>query len=249
MALKFDLARAREFLYCSSERLVLKVAVNSSLCNRNANAASWSWLGGNPVLVLKLISPPLLDIPEGLTICLLITWEFILWGSREPDSGLCNAGTLSVLLLEILEWLAILAGLWCSASLLFKNPAVFLASTSLGNSSWIVFQGTVFTVQHLPLLISCLHLGHFFPYLSAADHKHFLQKSIGPFTSKSTKAKQGESVVSGNSSGFDHHRVFIHSATARRAYPQEQNHIRSTEQGKSIWPTSETDGWRDLRPT
>lgn len=89
-------------------------------------------------------------------------------------------------------------------------------------------------MQHLPLLISCLHLGHFFPYLSAADHKHFLQKSIGPFTSKSTKAKQGESVVSGNSSGFDHHRVFIHSATARRAYPQEQNHIRSTEQGKSV---------------
>lgn len=151
MALKFALAKASELLYCSSaELLVLKDSMNSSLCILNASAASSSWLGNS---LLELISWFLFGITEARTLCLLMEREFLLSWLLGPDSGLLSANTLDILLLEMLEWaVAALTGLLRRASLLFKAPAAFLASISLGNRSWIVFQSTVFTVQDLPLL-------------------------------------------------------------------------------------------------
>lgn len=74
--------------------------------------------------------------------------------------------------------LLLLGGLCFTSSLLAEDDAieVLLASTSLGNKSWMVFHSTVLTVQDLELLINCRHLGHRFPHLAAACFKHFMQK-------------------------------------------------------------------------
>lgn len=60
------------------------------------------------------------------------------------------------LLFLVIVWPSF-SGLCRLASRLFKAPAAFLASTSCGNSSCIVFHRTVFTVQDLPLLQTKLH--------------------------------------------------------------------------------------------
>lgn len=98
------------------------------------------------------------------------------------------------------------------SSLVSEDEAieVLLASVSLGNSSWMVFQSTVLTVQDLELLqgtirlvlyytcyekmtlhncrafylINCRHLGHLFPHLAAACFKHFMQKLFSKISDK-----------------------------------------------------------------
>lgn len=200
IALKFALANERDLLLdCSS--VPLKASMNSSLCNLRANAASSSWLG----IPLLLAPTSLLNTLEGRRLLLTTLWSST--SSSWLDIALLLLALKSLLddtdarALRLLKLLDSFSLLWCSASRLFNAPAAFLASTSCGNRSCIVFQSTVFTVQDLPLLqsktikfepqyqnlknitgfnwkylISCLHFGHLFPHLSAADLKHFLQK-------------------------------------------------------------------------
>lgn len=160
--------------------LVLAPLLNSrvrfSLSNLIASAASSSWLG----IPLLLVLLSLVDTVEGLVLRLCGFWssasrlstdllisraKFSLSNLR-VDAAYSSWFGISLLLvvaspLDVAEDLMLrvrtllwnpLCGLWCSASRLFKAAAAFLASTSWGNRSWIVFQRTVFTVQDLPLL-------------------------------------------------------------------------------------------------
>lgn len=218
MALKFALANERELPGCSW--FPLKASINSCLCSLRANAASTSWLAA-PLLLL-----PLACLVNSCSRSSLRN----LWANAESSSWpkipllltlTSLFDTLDGRMLRLLKSvLVLLSGLWRSASRLFKAPAAFLALTSWGKRSCIVFHSTVFTVQDLPLLqihiikhsvkkcatiiwtthnkisrtdwlkiswihlISCLHLGHFFPHLSAADRKHFLQKLQAKKTSQ-----------------------------------------------------------------
>lgn len=237
MALRFALADEREVLDWSL--VPLKASINSSLCNLRANAASSSWIGTLLLIgfasLLDTLLTALISLPDDtLTgrvklpcsrfwcsaslICNLIASGA---GSSSSSSWLNNTLLLTATslpdtrllwFLELLLWKAFSGISRSASSRLFNAPVAFLASTSCGNRSWIVFQRTVFTVQDLPLLqmasskteikptstlhysnanphfdqleilaeipylISCLHLGHLFPHLSAADRKHFLQK-------------------------------------------------------------------------
>lgn len=176
------LARAERSARSCCSRLPWNATLNSSLCNLKAMAASSDWLG--PILLLKLL------------VSLSVTWEEA-WAAFL----LMLLLLMFVLLLfcsELLLWVLPPGGVAATALLLFR------ASTSSGNRSWIVFHSTVFMVQDLALLqqwrlplrwrwsifcssrrrkssgkdylISCLHFGHRFPHLLAADFKHLMQK-------------------------------------------------------------------------
>lgn len=178
--LKANTASSSSFSLRVSLLLVLAPLLNSrvrfSLSNLIASAASSSWLG----IPLLLVLLSLVDTVEGLVLRLCGFWssasrlstdllisraKFSLSNLR-VDAAYSSWFGISLLLvvaspLDVAEDLMLrvrtllwnpLCGLWCSASRLFKAAAAFLASTSWGNRSWIVFQRTVFTVQDLPLL-------------------------------------------------------------------------------------------------
>lgn len=119
--------------------------INSSLCSLSAIAASSDWL--RPTLVLELL--------------LAVTRE---------ASLACTLLVLLLLVLLLLLLLLVFAVCWAYCKLLLRVSLagevavalLFLASTSSGNRSWIVFQSTVFMVQALPLLQQFSKLGQEF---------------------------------------------------------------------------------------